>query len=281
MTRYGVHGSALPGFRTSAVFSAMVGTHSACTPGELRAARRPASAARDEADRVAPRLADARVEDVEVEAARETGDARLDAGEHAADLLHVAAAHDVRQAGGRGRAGGRSPRATAPRRRGQRVVHEELGRAARISTSCARRERRERGAHRGLLLLAQVAADEAGVGLAQAHDGSFVRKVGNAASRHAAVRLAAAQDRQVQHAQYTPFHDRRPEARERPDVAHAVPRVQVARRLALGLVALQEARHEELLVSVVRRTRPVFPYSTTRSGWSGSTTSIIARGAGG
>ena len=34
-------------------------------------------------------------------------------------------------------------------------------------------------------------------------------------------------------------------------------------------------------VSVVRRTRPVAPYSTTRSGRSGSTTSIMARGEGG
>ena len=33
--RYGVHGSALPGFSTSGVFNAMAGTHSECTPGRV------------------------------------------------------------------------------------------------------------------------------------------------------------------------------------------------------------------------------------------------------
>ncbi len=37
------------------------------------------------------------------------------------------------------------------------------------------------------------------------------------------------------------------EASERPHIANSIPRVRLARRLALGLVALQEARHEELL----------------------------------
>ena len=40
---------------------------------------------------------------------------------------------------------------------------------------------------------------------------------------------------------------RRSECAERPDTAHAVPRIEIARRLALALVPLEEARHEELL----------------------------------
>src|SRR5262245_46125483 len=43
-----------------------------------------------------------------------------------------------------------------------------------------------------------------------------------------------------------PFSNSRLESRERPDVANAVPRVRLARRLALGFVALQKSRHEEL-----------------------------------
>ena len=33
--RYGVHGSALPGFITTGIFSTVAGAHSECTPGEL------------------------------------------------------------------------------------------------------------------------------------------------------------------------------------------------------------------------------------------------------
>src|SRR5687768_7309480 len=40
--------------------------------------------------------------------------------------------------------------------------------------------------------------------------------------------------------------DGRPEARERPHVPDAVPRVRLAGTLALRLVSLEEARHEEL-----------------------------------
>src|SRR5918992_8284 len=35
MMRYGVHGSALPGFRTSGMRNANAGIHNECTPGEL------------------------------------------------------------------------------------------------------------------------------------------------------------------------------------------------------------------------------------------------------
>ena len=44
-----------------------------------------------------------------------------------------------------------------------------------------------------------------------------------------------------------PFDHRGLEPRERPHVPHPVPRVKRAGRLALGLVALEKARHEELL----------------------------------
>src|SRR6187200_1877603 len=44
-----------------------------------------------------------------------------------------------------------------------------------------------------------------------------------------------------------PLHNGGAKPRERPHVAHPVPRVLPAGRLALGLVPLQEARHEELL----------------------------------
>ena len=46
MIRYGVHGSALPGFSTSGVFSAIAGIHSECTPGELLGSTTPSVAAR-------------------------------------------------------------------------------------------------------------------------------------------------------------------------------------------------------------------------------------------
>ena len=46
MIRYGVHGSALPGLSTSAVFNAIAGTHSECTPGELLGRTTPSVCAR-------------------------------------------------------------------------------------------------------------------------------------------------------------------------------------------------------------------------------------------
>ena len=44
--RYGVHGSALPGLRTSGIFKATAGTHSECTPGELLGSTTPSASAR-------------------------------------------------------------------------------------------------------------------------------------------------------------------------------------------------------------------------------------------
>ena len=46
--------------------------------------------------------------------------------------------------------------------------------------------------------------------------------------------------------QYTPSTTARLEPRERPHVANAIPRIQLARRLALGFVAFEKSRHEEL-----------------------------------
>ena len=101
MMRYGVQGSALPGFSTSAVFSAIAGTHSECTPGELLGSTTPSvCAARHEADSAGPAVAHAAVEHAQVEAAGEAGEHLPACREHAADLLHVAADHHVRQAGG-------------------------------------------------------------------------------------------------------------------------------------------------------------------------------------
>ena len=44
--RNGVHGSALPGFRTSGIFSAIAGTQSECTPGELLGSTTPSASVR-------------------------------------------------------------------------------------------------------------------------------------------------------------------------------------------------------------------------------------------
>jgi hypothetical protein len=46
MMRYGVHGSAAPGFSTSGVFSAKAGAHSECTPGELLGSTTPSDSPR-------------------------------------------------------------------------------------------------------------------------------------------------------------------------------------------------------------------------------------------
>ena len=96
------------------------------------------------------------------------------------------------------------------------------------------------------------------------------------------VRLTSAERRAPSADSIHTLHHRRREPRERTDVADAVPRILAARRLALGFVSLQESRHEELLrqrgqpdAARSRRSRRPDP------GRSGSTTSIIARGAGG
>ena len=44
--RYGVQGSALPGFSTSGVFMAKAGIQSECTPGELLGSTTPSDSAR-------------------------------------------------------------------------------------------------------------------------------------------------------------------------------------------------------------------------------------------
>ena len=77
------------------------------------------------------------------------------------------------------------------------------------------------------------------------HQRLRVRKCGTRRDVDAPVGPAPAQDRKVQH-QYTPSTTRL-EPRERPHVPHAVPRIESRRGLALRLVALEEARHEELL----------------------------------
>ena len=62
------------------------------------------------------------------------------------------------------------------------------------------------------------------------------------------------------------FDDARLETREGADVAHAVPRIEITGRFALGFVAFQKPGMKNSFVSVVKRTRPVSPYPTIRSG---------------
>ena len=60
MMRSGVHGSALPGLRTSGIFSTVAGAQSECTPGELLGSTMPERVgAREEAHHVAVALAEA------------------------------------------------------------------------------------------------------------------------------------------------------------------------------------------------------------------------------
>jgi len=154
---------------------------------------------RDEAHGRALHLAVAPVEQVEVEAAREAADHHRRVAHRRADLVHVLADHDVRQPGRRrelahvvlGRLRG------VPER--QRAGREELGRAGRERHELLQGEARERGAHRQLLLLAQVAAHEAGVRLARLHERLARLEINGARPVHRSVGLALAQYRQLQH----------------------------------------------------------------------------------
>ena len=166
MMRNGVHGSALPGFSTSGIFSAIAGTHSEWTPGELLGSTTPSASARGK-KLIALRAYPAGVEHVEIEAARQ-------AVEH---VFHLASTPcgssamlrgtiDVRHAGRRRHLAHvvlRRLRRWPPS--GSVSFAKELGRARAISQTARRREMRPATAL-GLVLIEQIAADQADVGLA-------------------------------------------------------------------------------------------------------------------
>ena len=100
--RNGVHGSALPGRRTSGIFSAIAGTHSRARRASCSAARRRARRCADRSSRrgrsCSPWPA---IEQRQVEAARQPAQDACASRHHAGDALHVAAHHRVRHAGRR------------------------------------------------------------------------------------------------------------------------------------------------------------------------------------
>jgi hypothetical protein len=152
---------------------------------------------------VAVRLAQAAVEDREVEAAGQAGKDGLDAGEDAADLLHVPAHEDVGQACRRRELADVLVGRLRPFAERQGGAHECLGRPAAQRDELAGGEGLERRPHGGLALREEVPPHEAGVGLGQLDERLAGAEVGHPDGLHAAVGPAAAEDGQVEH-QYTP-----------------------------------------------------------------------------
>ena len=155
----------------------------------------------DEAEGVPVRLPHAPVEDGRVQAAGEPGEDALQLGQHGADLLHVAAHEDVRKAGRRRElvdVGLRRLRLLAD---GEGLGGEGVGGTAAQGQQLLDGERRERGAHRGLRLLEQVATHEPRVGLAHLGHRLPRPEMGHGGNVDAPVGTAAAQDGQVEKAQ--------------------------------------------------------------------------------
>ena len=147
---------------------------------------------------MAVRLAHAPIEDGGVQAAGEPGEDALQLHEHGADLLHVAAHEDVRKAGRRRELVDVVLRRLGLVAHGQGLGGEGVGGAAAQGQQILDGEGRERGAHRSLRFLEQVAPHEPRVGLAHLGHRLPRAEVRHGGDVDAPIGTAAAQDGEVE-----------------------------------------------------------------------------------